>query len=463
MFEIWKKFSKSFPTHRHRSRKNSFLIKFSKQKWSKHSWGLCSPFPPSFFEPEVPALSCFHTCVHLCESQSPALMILALIETRQTWGEAEMVAQGGEMTCPRSCTGAVTQVVSNNFQQHICSWKGFKETIHCPALLLLWGITWRSYRVLCQAKGFSKSWPWFSWEGRRVGMDTRVLNYRSWIKEGDSSNKHLSAYFRGDGCIPHLPEWSEDEEELTGWTKYYFLLCQNFYFHWGPGPVSCSHTALGSHNAPSSSSWVAHHPAHTAKQAENCVVPAALLSTWLASRRGNMAASPCCKQMAQKEKKGKKKVPTGRVCCFHRTGGSKARLDYNPCYVFISALFTRCCSPWLSFLVYCSKVHHHFTRKTLPPCKANPWKWRSGDWISMLISNYKAQEPLSKHYFWFCFLFLPSCSQSFASEKCYKQPWPRWKKQYAVSLTSTSLFRSLSALWLMVLFINVGRLSAFPE
>lgn len=25
----------------------------------------------------------------------------------------------------------------------------------------------RSYRVLCQAKGCSKSWPWFSWEGRR--------------------------------------------------------------------------------------------------------------------------------------------------------------------------------------------------------------------------------------------------------------------------------------------------------
>lgn len=31
---------------------------------------------------------------------------------------------------------------SSGFQQHICSWKGFKETIHCPALLLLlWGIT----------------------------------------------------------------------------------------------------------------------------------------------------------------------------------------------------------------------------------------------------------------------------------------------------------------------------------
>lgn len=116
-----------------------------------------------------------------------------------------------------------------------------------------------------------------------------------------------------------------------------------------------------------------------------------------------------------------------------------------------------------SSLDYCSSPLHQEKGKTLPPCKAKPRKWRGKDWISMLISNYKAQEQLSTCNFWFCFLFLSSCSQSFASEKCYKQPWPSWKKQYAVSLTSTSLFRSLSALWLMVLFINVGRLSAFPE
>lgn len=102
-------------------------------------------------------------------------------------------------------------------------------------------------------------------------------------------------------------------------------------------------------------------------RAENCV------AATLLSRRGNPAASPCCKQMVQKEKKGKKKVPPGRVCCFHRAGESRERLDYNPCCVFISALFTKCCSPWLSCLL---STAARFTipppGKTLPPCKASP-------------------------------------------------------------------------------------------
>lgn len=318
----------------------------------------------------------------------------------------------------------------------------------------------RRCRVLWQAKGCSKSWPWFSWEGRRGGMETHLLNYRSWIKEGHSSNKHLGGYFRGDGCYPHFPGRNEDEEKLKGWTKYSFSATSELLF---PGAV-CSHTALSIPSLPSTAVGWPITLLTQPSRAENCVVPAALLSTWVANRRGNLAASPCCKQMAQKEKKGKKKVPTGRVCCFHRAGDSRVRLDYTPCYVFISALFTRCCSPWLSSLLStAARFIITSPGKALPSCKANPWKWCSGDWISMLTPNYKAQEPLSTHNFWFCFLFLSSCSQSFASEKCYKQPWPRWKKQYAVSLTSTSLFRSLSALWLMVLFINVGRLSAFPE
>lgn len=290
-------------------------------------------------------------------------------------------------------------------------------------------------------------------------MDTRALNCRSWIKEGHSSKKRLGGYFRGDGCITHLPERNEEEEEWTGWTKYSFPAMSEFYFRWGPGPVTCF-----GHSQPSILQHLGGPSPFSHSQAGHKALwyQQPLLSTWLASRRGNLAASPCCKQMGQKEKKGKEKVPTGRVCCFHRAGGSRARLDYNPCYVFNLCSLHKVLQP-LADSLCCSKVHHHFTRKTLPPCKANPWKWRSGDCISMLISNYKAQEPLSKHNFWFCFLFLSSCSQSFASEKCYKQPWPGWKKQYAVSLTSTSLFRSLSALWLMVLFINVGRLSAFPE
>lgn len=176
-------------------------------------------------------------------------------------------------------------------------------------------------------------------------MDTRALNCRSWIKEGHSSKKRLGGYFRGDGCITHLPERSEEEEEWTGWTKYSFPAMSEFYFRWGPGPVTCF-----GHSQPSILQHLGGPSPFSHSQAGHKALwyQQPLLSTWLASRRGNLAASPCCKQMGQKEKKGKEKVPTGRVCCFHRAGGSRARLDYNPCYVFISALFTRCCSLWLT-------------------------------------------------------------------------------------------------------------------
>lgn len=168
--------------------------------------------------------------------------------------------------------------------------------------------------------------------------------------------------------------------------------------------------------------------------------------------------------MAQEEKKGKKKVPTGK--------NFLPSQFYWRDWIIIQVVFSsQLCSQGAAPLGWAvswlrksgSSSLHQAIGKTLPPCKANPWKQCASDCISMLISNYEAQEQLSTHNFWFCFLFLSSCSQSFASEKCYKQPWPSWKKQYAVSLTSTSLFRSLSALWLMVLFINVERLSAFPE
>jgi len=39
---------------------------------------------------------------------------------------------------------------------------------------------------LRQAKCLSKNWRWFSWEGRRGGMDMCVLNYRSCRREGHS-------------------------------------------------------------------------------------------------------------------------------------------------------------------------------------------------------------------------------------------------------------------------------------
>lgn len=188
--------------------------------------------------------------------------------------------------------------------------------------------------------------------------------------------------------------------------------------------------------------------------------------------RGNLAAYLCWKQVAQKDEKGKKKMSMGKINCPMEKGkeifclhkGTPGR-DWIMTQVIFSSLL---CSQgaaalgWAALKQGASFLHQEVSRRQ-PTCTAKPRKQCCGGWISMLTSNYKAQEQLSARNFWFCFLFLSSCSQSFASEKCYKQPWPSWKKQYAVSLTSTSLFRSLSALWLMVLFINVGRLSAFPE
>jgi len=84
--------------------------------------------------------------------------------------------------------------------------------------------------------------------------------------------------------------------------------------------------------------------------------------------RGKLAASPCCKQMVKKGEKGKKRMPTERIFCLHRAQDSRARLDYNPSYVFISALLARSCSAWLSSSDYCSKVHHLLTRRQEKPC-----------------------------------------------------------------------------------------------
>lgn len=52
---------------------------------------------------------------------------------------------------------------------------------------------------------------------------------------------------------------------------------------------------------------------------------------------------------------------------------------------------------------------------------------------------------LSDSSFYSCWSTKRACQR-----KCYKQPCPHWKRQYAVSQTYTSLFRSLSTQWLMV-------------
>lgn len=108
-----------------------------------------------------------------------------------------------------------------------------------------------------------------------------------------------------------------------------------FYFCWGPGPVQPR--SFG-HSQPPSSSTLLTQPG----RAQNSVVPAALVGHLTDQQEREPGSFSLLQTNAQKEKKGKEKVPTGRVCCFHRAGGSRARLDYNPCYVSISALFTRC-------------------------------------------------------------------------------------------------------------------------
>lgn len=153
------------------------------------------------------------------------------------------------------------------------------------------------------------------------------------------------AILRSDGGSPHLPERaSEDEDELTAWAmdKILFFCCL----------MTFSHSVLGIHNPPSSINQVACHPPHAAKQGRKPLSTSSPVpGMQLVSRRGNLAASPFCKQMVQKEEKGKKKVPTGKIFCLHRVGDSRERLDYNPSYVFISTLLARCCSPWVSCLL----------------------------------------------------------------------------------------------------------------
>lgn len=123
------------------------------------------------------------------------------------------------MTCPRSCSAAVTQAISNNA---VVSVKALKKCclIRCPTLLLR-RITrsqqlQRSYAALCQAKHLSKSWRWFSWEGRRGGMDTCVLTSDpEWQR--DSWDRHLGGYFKRWQEVTRTFQKGQVRMKSTGW------------------------------------------------------------------------------------------------------------------------------------------------------------------------------------------------------------------------------------------------------
>ena len=254
---------------------------------------------------------------------------------------------------------------------------------------------------------------------------------------------------------------------MTGWALdkiLFFLLCHSFYIHCSPDPVTSS-SALGIQIPPSSVNRVARYPGQAAKQGRTPLGTTALSQ---AHRRlaggGTWQLLLAASKRPRKKSKARKRRPQGGFSAFTKQGTpGRDRIIIQVMFSSLHYWPGAAALGWAVSTEAGSPSLHQDIGRTLPPCKANPWQWRGSAWISVLISNCKAQEQLSTCNFWFCFLFLLSCRQSLASEKCYKQPWPSWKKQYAVSLTSTSLFRSLSALWLMVLFINVGRLSAFPE
>jgi len=99
--------------------------------------------------------------------------------------------------------------------------------------------------------------------------------------------------------------------------------------------------------------------------------------------------------------------------CLCRAGDSKERLDHNPSYIFISAPSVRHCSPPSNCLLTMKQgasAAHWQAGRRMPPYTAKPRNQCCSGWISVLILNYKAQEQLSTRNFWFCFLFLSSCS-----------------------------------------------------
>lgn len=139
--------------------------------------------------------------------------------------------------------------------------------------------------------------------------------------------------------------------QVGQWTNTLFLLQHSFYFCCGPGPMTSSYSSLGIHIPPSSINRVAHHPPHTAKQGRKPLSTSSPVPD-AASQKEKEPGSFSLLQAngsERKEQQGKSTHREDLLPSQSRVSGE--RLDYNPRYVFISPLFTRCCSPWLSYLL----------------------------------------------------------------------------------------------------------------
>lgn len=106
-------------------------------------------------------------------------------------------------------------------------------------------------------------------------------------------------------------------------------------------------------------------------RSENWVVPGALVNTTGQQEREPSSFSLLQANGPERKERQEKGTPREGLL-LSQSRDSRVMLDYNPCYVFISALFTRCCSPWLSCLLSTARSTTTSPGKTLPPCKANP-------------------------------------------------------------------------------------------
>lgn len=85
-------------------------------------------------------------------------------------------------------------------------------------------------------------------------------------------------------------------------------------------------------------------------------------------------------------------------------------------WTIIQVTFSSLLHPWGAYsscfliMKQGASAPHQEAGRRRPPYTAKPRNRCCSGWISVLILNYKAQEQLSARNFWFCFLFLSSCS-----------------------------------------------------
>lgn len=174
---------------------------------------------------------------------------------------------------------------------------------------------------------------------------------------------------RHDGCNPHLPERaSEDEEELTGWTKYSFSTMSELLFPQGSRSCDVQLHSFG-HSQPSILQQLGGSSPFSHSQAGQKTGTSSPVEHMTGQQERGPGSFSLLQANGPERKERKKRYPQGGFAAFTE----QERLDYNPRYVFISALLTRCCSPWLSCLLpTAARFTISSPGKPLPPCKANP-------------------------------------------------------------------------------------------